>query len=269
MALQTSAAKWRQQPAHFSDGTSALLLLVRVTQQDPAVLSLWRKKYPDSVFPIVSSIGVHTSKAWESRGGGYANSVSKEGWKGFARELQLAEADCQLAVKKDPGCAILYREWITVAMGADYSAEDTHKLFERGVRADPTLIEMYGGYAPTILDRWGGTLAQRKTFLLESTRVLDPQFGKDAGYALACLDLAGYSDGGPVQAEEELGPLDKARLRRGMRNLAQHFPQSQLYPDWDIRFTLLHATAEEKAYSRKLLKTYGKRLDPAIVDYLK
>lgn len=82
---------------------------------------------------------------------------------------------------------------------------------------------------------------------------------------MGCLDLAGYAGGGASQAEEELGSLNKAALRRGMQNLADHFPFSHLYPGWDIRFTALHATADDKAYLQKQVNRYGNRLDAALV----
>jgi hypothetical protein len=250
-----------QSGLRFADGNSALVRFYGMLEDYPQTVELWRKKYPKSIHPVICSVDIHCTRAWESRGGGYANTVTAKGWKGFEGELRLAEQDCRTAEKLDPKSAALYEAWLTVAMGSNYSTERTRALFLKGQKCDPLFLEIYRAYAPTAMNRWGGSLKDRQAFVSDASRVLDPKLGEGAGYALVCISLADYADGGPDQAEEELGRLDRDRLRTGLAALANKYSSSRHYANWLYRFLVYDPTPKDRIFARRKLVIYKNRLD--------
>jgi hypothetical protein len=110
----------------------------------------------------------HLHKAYEARGGGYANSVTPEGWKGYDRELALARKDLTRAWRERPD-----RPEIAVAMmelvksGNVRRGETVRRWFDRAVSAQ---IDYWAAYS-TMLDhlrpRWSGSHEQMLAFARE------------------------------------------------------------------------------------------------------
>jgi hypothetical protein len=111
------------------------------------------------------------------------------------------------------------------------------------------------------MNRWGGSLKDRQAFVSDASRVLDPKLGEGAGYALVCISLADYADGGPDQAEEELGRLDRDRLRTGLAALANKYSSSRHYANWLYRFLVYDPTPKDRIFARRKLVIYKNRLD--------
>jgi tetratricopeptide (TPR) repeat protein len=97
--------------------------------------------------------------AWDSRGSGWANTVTEEGWKGFHQHLTLARDAFAGAYKDAPHLPEPATDMITVAMGAgDVLNEKPMEWFERALQAQIDCDEAYrlmiGG---PMLPRWGGS----------------------------------------------------------------------------------------------------------------
>ena len=96
--------------------------------------------------------------AWQARGGGYANTVTKEGWQGFSEHLAKARDDLTLAWNMHPDFPLAPCRMMTVALG-DSGAEEMRTWFDRTVSAqadyDGAWSEMRWGLRP----RWYGSEA--------------------------------------------------------------------------------------------------------------
>jgi hypothetical protein len=102
---------------------------------------------------------LHTKLAWDSRGGGWANTVTPEGWKGFFEHLRAARAALTTAWEIDPTLPEAPTDMIPVAMGGGGDLnEQPLDWFERALKAqvdyDPAYQAMLGG---PLLPRWGGS----------------------------------------------------------------------------------------------------------------
>jgi hypothetical protein len=99
----------------------------------------------------------HVDAAWEARGSGYADSVTADGWKGFAKHLALARQSYTKAWELRPDLPHAAAEMITVAMG-DSDAEQMRLWFDRALAAqidyDPAWSHLRWGLRP----RWFGSL---------------------------------------------------------------------------------------------------------------
>ncbi|MGA9780166.1 MAG: hypothetical protein ACLPRE_01765 [Limisphaerales bacterium] len=96
--------------------------------------------------------------AWQARGSGYANTVTREGWQGFSEHLAKARNDLTLAWNMHPDFPLAPCRMMTVALG-DSGAEEMRTWFDRTVSAqadyDGAWSEMRWGLRP----RWYGSEA--------------------------------------------------------------------------------------------------------------
>lgn len=97
-------------------------------------------------------------RAWVDRGGGFANTVTPQGWKGFAEHYEKAEAHCRAALALHPDFPEPYNFLIDIAAaGHNPGPETVYDLFRRAVDAQIDFWPAYQSFAFHTLPRWGGT----------------------------------------------------------------------------------------------------------------
>ena len=94
--------------------------------------------------------------AWESRGGGWANTVTEEGWKGFHKNLRAAREHFHAALKLHPERVNPYIQLISVEMG-ESNQEAMIDAFKKLVWYDPENSAGFSNILWGILPRWGGS----------------------------------------------------------------------------------------------------------------
>jgi len=93
--------------------------------------------------------------AWQARGNGWGNTVTKEGWQGFSGNLRQARTVLEAAYKLHPDWPEAPALMITVAMGD--SADAPRLWFDRTVAAQFDYLEAYQTLVSPLLPRWGGS----------------------------------------------------------------------------------------------------------------
>jgi hypothetical protein len=103
--------------------------------------------------------------AWKLRGGGYASSVTKEGWEGFNKHLALARHALSGAwtLRKDMPFAASQMITVTMAGAAD-EGETMRLWFDRTVAAQYDYDEAYKSMLWGLLPRWGGSYSRMLAF---------------------------------------------------------------------------------------------------------
>ena len=132
--------------------------------------------------------------AWQVRGSGWANTVTKEGWRGFSDHLAKAGEDLTQAWKLQPGFPMAPRLMITVALG---DSDEMRTWFDRTLLAQVDYPgaweEMRWGLRP----RWNGSEAAM--LALGRTAIKTGRFDTDVPYEyFDCV--------ADVEAEMELPP---------------------------------------------------------------
>ena len=128
-------------------------------EQQAFVTALAAKADADPWILGVASGRLHIKLAWDSRGNGFAHTVTDEGWKGFRANLKQARDDLAGAWKADPSLPEPATDMITVSMGAGSDLnERAEDWFGRAVAAQvdderPYQFMLYGPLQP----RWGGS----------------------------------------------------------------------------------------------------------------
>ena len=103
--------------------------------------------------------------AWEARGGGWAHTVTEEGWQGFAEGLAKAREHLTAAYEIAPHRPEAAAQMITVAMaGHADPGEGELFWFRRAAKAQFDYMPAYGKVFWALRPRWGGSHQQMYDF---------------------------------------------------------------------------------------------------------
>jgi parallel beta-helix repeat protein len=206
-----------------------------------AALADWRREFPKSVTQRVVLAHAHVNWAWDARGGGWASTVTPEGWKGFREHLAQAWdvlSEAEKLNEKDPE---LYAVWVTVAMGqgkddinvaqAVVSAlmrsgrptPELHKISQRAMAAHPCYYPTYYSTVTALLPRWGGSEAAVVSFAEQAADATKEQEG-DAMYARIAASALGYV--GVAEYVEDYS-FDWPRMKKGFEDILSKYPDSK------------------------------------------
>jgi len=118
----------------------------------PTLEKLW----PDHGFAHLLKGELLIKKAWDSRGSGYAPTVTEEGWKGFKASLDLAEKELRKAWDLDPKDTMIPISMITICMGQGYPREEMEHWFKRAMEIDPACHSAAYVKATYLEPKWHG-----------------------------------------------------------------------------------------------------------------
>ena len=135
-------------------GDQAFDLFIQDEALDPWIRHILAGKY-------------YISKAWKSRGGSWGRFVTKDGWEGFRKNLDLARRTLVKAWEMDPSRPEAATLMITVSMAESGKVEPERQWFDRAVEAHFDWKEAYDSYLLAILPRWGGSHRAMYDFAVE------------------------------------------------------------------------------------------------------
>ena len=108
---------------------------------------------------------IEIARGWKARGGGYADSVTAEGWKEYHAQISKARDHLETAWKQQPDQPYAAADMIRVAMDSGPgSAANARLWFDRTVKARFDYLGAYGTYKFSLLPRWGGSYQQMMAF---------------------------------------------------------------------------------------------------------
>jgi hypothetical protein len=96
------------------------------------------------------------NEAWKARTGGYANTVTEQGWKGFSDHLSQAQTALAKAWKLRPERALAPTRMITVAMG-EAGAGEMRTWFDRAIAAQIDEPDAWSSMRWGLRPRWNGS----------------------------------------------------------------------------------------------------------------
>lgn len=160
-----------------------------------AALTSWTKQQPQSVTAKVALANAWKGYAWKARGGGYAGSVSDTGRELFRRRLENASQVLSEASSLNDRCPhwFVISLWVGVGQGWDRNALE--KIFQAGIKLEPTYYYIYQVKASYLLPRWGGEEGEWERFADQSTSNLGEAQGDIVFFAIysQMLDLNGMA----------------------------------------------------------------------------
>jgi tetratricopeptide (TPR) repeat protein len=97
------------------------------------------------------------SYAWDARGGGYANTVTPEGWKLMSERLAQAHALLEQAWEDEPNNGYVATQMINVLLGENAEREVMERWWQRAMRADPHNFEACSNKMYFLEPKWHGS----------------------------------------------------------------------------------------------------------------
>lgn len=115
------------------------------------------RNWPKSHFPHVIMGEFWLNHAWNARGRGYAEKVTKEGWKLFAERLAKADKALAKAWKLNPKDERIALKMIAVSRGQGNDRPRMEEWFERAMVINPASFEACTAKLFYLEPKWHGT----------------------------------------------------------------------------------------------------------------
>ena len=187
-------------------------------------LSDWRRSVNDPVGADLAEVAAFRDWAWLARGGGYAKTVSPQGWELFNFRTEMAAAGLREIRTRAAGNPFWYQ--LALQLGIDQQADDEEldALFEEGVRKFPDYLPIYSARLRKLMPRWGGTQDKIEQFIVIAAESRRGRYTPDELYARL---YATYSS----MEEDEInifaaGNADWPRVQDGFDALRRRHPRS-------------------------------------------
>jgi hypothetical protein len=102
--------------------------------------------------------------AWDARGGGWANTVTDDGWRKMAERLTQARGALEEAWKLDPNSDAAATEMLTVELGQGNDRASMEKWFSRAMQANPDNYQACRSKMYYLEPKWHGSPEEMITF---------------------------------------------------------------------------------------------------------
>lgn len=209
--------------SEFEGGLAANFATWKMWDRDLVTIKAWQQASPKSAAAMYAEAIYWHHYAWKARGGGYASTVSSEGWQLFRDRLAKAEAALDAPQLAGTQCPAPDTERIELMI--DQGADETRlaSVYTEAVRKYPEYHPLYFSMARQYQPKWGGSAAQYETFA-SGVAKLTKNFEGMGMYARLYW-LVDYNSGLPFRNQPQTAPYwDK--LRAGFDDLMRLYPSS-------------------------------------------
>ena len=189
------------------------------------MVKAWQASNPRSPAAALMEIQYWIQRAWDARGHGYANTVTKEGWRLFDEHLAKAEALLQSTKTYAAQNPLWYRLYLDLALARGWSLERTSALFRTAVAAEPGFVGHDFVMIERLSPKWGGSFEQVDAFIQESVK----RTRAEEGEALYARLYWAVSDG--EQQPFNLFKDTRAswpRMKQGFEDMMKRYPDSMM-----------------------------------------
>jgi hypothetical protein len=212
----------------------------------------WVNAYPESPYSRLARARAFSSYAWAARGGGFAYTVTPEGWRLMRERLAAAREDLQAAqTRHGDDQPEFWSNTLRIARGLQNSSEDTLKLAQQAVGKFPEEPSLYAATCVYLLPRWHGRDGQWQKWLKEQAEGLDQKENSMPSkiYAQVIWRVlrAIYDKDGPFFQNSH---LSWPKTQEGIRQLIEQYPES-LYWKTVLAYVAWHAQ-DQKVFLQAL-----------------
>ncbi|GAB3159024.1 hypothetical protein GCM10027290_63240 [Micromonospora sonneratiae] len=207
----------------------------------------WVAAEPRSALPLLVK-GAHAIDwAWEARGGGRANTVSREAFKIFFKRLKLAEDCLDEVTERDADSATPWSFLVILGRGRQLGVEETRRRFEEARKRHPWHVEAHEQMLQQLCRKWGGSHEEMHRFAAETLEAMPA--GSPLGQLTAAAHVEHWLD---LPRDEDDEYIRSAEIRAELVAAANRsilHPEYVRRPRWP---TLHNAFAMTFAYSGEL-----------------
>jgi len=161
-----------------------------------------------------------TSYAWKARGSGYANTVTKAGWKLFGDRLIESVQVLTDAKSLKENCPRWWSVMLTAGLGLGFEKTQYNALFAEAIKSNPGYTGYYCQMAYYLLPRWHGDPQDTAKFLQTAADQIGGEDG-DLLYARVAWHLQGIEG----NIFDDRG-VSWDRAEKGFQVMQKRFPDS-------------------------------------------
>lgn len=137
----------------------------------------------------IASMHLASAYAWAYRGGGYANTVTKESWKKFSDILSGALNKGERLLAEGTQNPLVYAKLIHIYKTRKNNNQYINKLAIEGARLDPYYYGLHEVTLTALLPKWGGSVDEVKTYVQRVHEKYGRIAGKEDVYFRLVLDV--------------------------------------------------------------------------------
>jgi hypothetical protein len=208
-------------------------------------LEQWAKAFPDSATQRIAWASYLISYGWKARGGGYADTVTQEGWQLFREHFNQARAVLD-ELPRAEWSPFAYMRRITIGMGLGEGTEEIVPIFDEGVERWPEYYDLYFAEAFRLMPRWHGKAGEWLEWL--SRKTTPENEVTDEIYARVTWEqVIFYWKEGVFKATQ----VDWTRVKRGFAVMGKKYPDSW----WNLSaFARLAYMADDRSTAVEIIK---------------
>lgn len=213
-------------------------------------LRAWLAARPDSHFALLCTGSCLVEYGYFGRGGGYAGSVTEQGWRVFRERLEAGRAHLESAFAINPSDPIAPRELIWAATGLSLGRDEVDRQLARAAVADPAFFEIQMSVLTYLLPRWHGSHEEMLEHARAAAAAAAP--GSPVPRVLTQAHFMVYEDLVTARAgaaEYFRDPEVWREIRDVNVRILRDFPDSTQIRNWYARAAFLageHAVAREQ-----------------------
>jgi hypothetical protein len=145
-------------------------------------LTTWVNSKPKSITAKVALATAWKGYAWKARGGGYT--VAEGGWEAFRKRLEKSQEVLSEAATLKEQCPYWFVTALWVGIGQGRDRDALEKLFDAGVKLEPTFYYIHQAKASYLLPRWFGQPGEWERFADEAALKLGGHQGDIVFFAI-------------------------------------------------------------------------------------
>lgn len=210
-------------------------------------LGRWVQRRPQSITARVALAKAQLSYAWKARGGGYADSVSNEGWRLFQERTGEAAGTLVEAGKLPAKCPEWFLAMQLVARAAGQDLETQMAIFEKAIAFEPDYQYFYRVMAETLLPKWEGEEGQAAEFAEQVANRLAGKRGDFMYYQIASFLNCGCDT-------DNLNGMSWPRIKRGYEALEAQYGVSTAHLN---EMAYMAGIAGDAAYAEKTFARFS------------
>jgi hypothetical protein len=142
-----------------------------------ALTQKWANDNPQSILAQLLYAKALEAHAWAKRGGGYANTVSPEGWEGFRKYLGLAVTHLkrtEVLASQDSSWNVLM---LDLGRALSWDRAELQGIYDSGVTKNPDNDALHSAMLTALLPKWGGDLNSVDEFVKSAVSRLPKEKG--------------------------------------------------------------------------------------------
>ena len=185
-----------------------------------AQVDKWLRARPDSPFARFAQLRLLYANAWNSRGSGYAGTVTDDGWQRYRQGLLGAEQAMRKTTAPLRGTPVWHHFLLALSQDEATDAARVDALFEEAVKQWPRYYDLYEVRLTRLGPKWGGSWEDVAAFI---ERWSAKQKANEGVSLYARLYASVHASGvDPLETG-----LDWPRMKASLDDLVARYPDSR------------------------------------------